>query len=249
MRSTVGPLSPAVYWRRRVVVLGALLLVVILLFVSCGGEDDSKKRGSGKGTAASQAPTPGPDDSSSPEAEPSFTDDKPAGPGVPDPGSSQSGVPDPGPGTAPSGGTGTGTNNNVTAPADGSCADQEITLTPIAASTTIKRNTSVGFRLKIKNVSARSCTRDLGAGAQELYVDQGARKFWSSDTCSTDRSKNVITMRPGSEFEYTVTWNGRQTTKCTGGMPGGDAAPVGQYALRARLDRKISEPVTLTITA
>jgi hypothetical protein len=40
MRSTVGPLPPAVYWRRRALVLGVLLLIVIALFVSCGGEDD-----------------------------------------------------------------------------------------------------------------------------------------------------------------------------------------------------------------
>lgn len=242
MRSTVGPLSPAVYWRRRAVVLGALLLVVILLFVSCGGEDDSNKRGAGKGTAASQVPIPEPEDSSSPEVEPSFTDDKPAGPGAPDPGTT-------GPGTAPSDGTATGTNNNVTAPGDGSCADQEIALTPSTESASVKRGTPVVFRIRIKNISTRTCTRDLGAGAQELYVDQGARKFWSSDTCSTNRSANVTTMQPGAEFEYKITWNGRQTTTCTGGTPAGQAPDAGQYALRARLDRKISEPVILTIAA
>ena len=57
MRTTVGPLPPAVYWRRRAVVLGAVLLVALLWFVSCGGEDDDGNRGTG---ASSQAPTPAP---------------------------------------------------------------------------------------------------------------------------------------------------------------------------------------------
>ncbi|PWU56344.1 hypothetical protein DLE60_26410, partial [Micromonospora globispora] len=35
MRLTVGPLPPAVYWRRRAVVLGAGLLFLIVLLYSC----------------------------------------------------------------------------------------------------------------------------------------------------------------------------------------------------------------------
>ncbi|MGC1213053.1 MAG: hypothetical protein WA890_17525, partial [Micromonospora sp.] len=37
MRLTVGPLPPAVYWRRRAVVLGAGLLFLIVLLYSCSG--------------------------------------------------------------------------------------------------------------------------------------------------------------------------------------------------------------------
>jgi len=37
MNLTVGPLAPAVYWRRRAFVAGALLVVVLLLVYSCGG--------------------------------------------------------------------------------------------------------------------------------------------------------------------------------------------------------------------
>ena len=39
MRLTVGPLPPAVYWRRRAVVLGAGLLFLIVLLYSCTGTD------------------------------------------------------------------------------------------------------------------------------------------------------------------------------------------------------------------
>jgi hypothetical protein len=228
------------------VVLGALLLVVIVLFVSCGGGDDSTKRGSGP---ASKAPAPS-SAAPTPEEEPSFSDAVPnGGPSLPDPKDLESpGNPNPGAGVDPSAGAGsTGNNANVTAPADGSCADQEMSVTPVPASTTTKRGSSLVIRLKIKNISARSCTRDLGAGAQELYIDQGARKYWSSDTCSVDRSSNAQRLQPGAEFEYTVTWNGRQSSKCSAALPAGPAPPAGAYEVRGRLGTKISEPVALTI--
>jgi hypothetical protein len=246
MRSTVGPLSPAVYWRRRAVVLGALLLVVILLFVSCGGNGEDSKRGARNGTSGSQAPTPAPEDSESPEPEPSFGTAKPDEPALPDPDALQSGTPA---APNPSSGTANGTNNNVDAPTNGSCADQAIALSPLPAATTIKTTAQLTIHIKIKNTSPTACTRDLGAGAQELYIDQGARKFWSSDTCSTDRSTNPTKMQPGTDYNFAITWNGHQSNKCQAALPTGPALPPGQYQLRARLDRKISDPVTITVTA
>jgi hypothetical protein len=237
-----------VYWRRRAVVLGALLLAVIVLFVSCGGEDKKPQRG--QGASASLLPTPAPA-GSTPEVETSFSDGEPeADPSLPAPEDLQPADPDDGEGVAPSGGTnGTGTNANVTAPTGTGCGDSEVSLTPMPTATSAKRGTPVVLKLKIKNISARVCTRDLGAGAQELYLDQGARKYWSSDTCNSDRSPNPQRMQPGSEYEYQVTWNGRQSSKCTGAQPAGPAPPQGQYELRARLATKISEPVVLTVTA
>ena len=252
MRTTVGPLPPAVYWRRRAVVLGAVLLVALLWFVSCGGEDDD---GGNRGTgASSQAPAPAPA-GSTPEEEPSFSDAQPgAGPSLPAPEDLQSAQPNPNPGGQPSAGANTGNNANVngnnanvTAPADGSCADQEVSVTPVPAVTTAKRGAPVVIRLKIKNIGTRTCTRDLGAGAQELYLDQGARKYWSSDTCTSDRSSNPQQLRPGAEYEYTVTWNGRQTSKRSAALAAGPAPPPGTYELRGRLGTKVSEPVAMTI--
>ena len=228
-------------------VLGALLLVVIVLFVSCGGEDDNK-RGPG-GTGAQQPSTPT-SASQTPEQEPSFSDATPnGGPALPDPDDLQSPA-NPAPGINPSGGvapTGTGNNANVTAPTDGSCADQEITVTPVPAAASVKRGSPLVIQLKIKNISARVCTRDLGAGAQELYLDQGARKYWSSDTCSADRSSDSLQLQPGVERVFAVRWNGRQSSKCEAGVAAGPAPPPGQYEIRGRLGTKISNPVALTI--
>jgi hypothetical protein len=253
-----------VYWRRRAVVLGAVLLAVIVLFVACTGGDDDKKRGQ---SAASTSPTAtAASSSAAPDETTSFSDDDPGGgpsrpaPDVlesPQPNGSAGAQPGPG-GVQPTGvlptgalptGAGTGQNANVTAPADGSCGDGEVAVTPIPASTTVRRGTKLEIKLKIKNVSARSCNRDLGAQAQELYIEQGARKAWSSDTCSGDSQSGVVSMAAGAEYEYKVTWNGLQATKCSGGLAAGPAPAAGQYELRGRLGTKVSAPVLLSITS
>jgi hypothetical protein len=251
MRSTVGPLPSAVYWRRRAVVLGAVLLSVIVLFVSCSGGDDSKH---GQGTSASQYPTPAPAKSSaSPEDVPSFVDGQPGGgPSLPEPGDLTGPATggdnnDAGTGTGNQGGT--GTNQNVTAPNGNTCTDAEMSVIPVPAATSVKAGTPLEIRLKIKNVGTRTCSRDLGAIAQELYIDQGAQKIWSSDTCSDANQSDVKAIAPGIERDYVVTWNGRMSTKCQGTVAAGPAPPAGVYQIRARLSTKISDPVALAVVA
>ncbi|GAB2582640.1 hypothetical protein Aab01nite_60140 [Paractinoplanes abujensis] len=240
--------------------LGAVLLGIIVLFVSCSGGDDNKgqKQGQTPTSNSSQYPTPEP---GSPE--PSFLDGRPGnnGPSLPAPGDLQSQPSGDDASTEtlpPTGGSGTGTgtgsgadgqNTGVTAPADGSCADAEITVTPIPASTNLKRGQTVQIELKIKNNSQRTCSRDVGADPQELYIDQGARKYWSSDTCSTAKGGDVRQLPPGQELTYKVTWNGRQSNTCAGGSATGPNPPPGQFELRARLGTLVSNPVALTISA
>jgi hypothetical protein len=163
-------------------VLGAVLLGIIVLFVSCsgGGDDDKKKPGS---SAGSQFPTPAPA-SSTPDDEPSLVDVPPGAgnPSLPDPEDLESGaaVATPTGGAIPSGaatGTGTttgGADTNVNVPASGDCTTKEVSVTPIPAVTTLKRGAQVEIRLKIKNVSTRTCNRDVGADLQELYIQSGA---------------------------------------------------------------------------
>ncbi|WP_189080985.1 adhesin [Mangrovihabitans endophyticus] len=271
MRATVGPLPPAVYWRRRAIVLGAVLLGVIVLFVACTGGDDDDKPGAGPASrGASQSAS-----AAAPDEEPSFADVPPgSGPSLPDPDQVSPGTQDGGAG--PDGGTGqdgsgqngdgqngdgqTGTgdggdgsgqadgqNANVDAPADGSCGDSEISVTPVPVTTETDRGSSLVIKLRIKNVGSRTCPRDLGAQAQELYIDQGAHKYWSSDTCSNDRSSAVVELAPGAVREYSVTWNGREATKCTGGLADGPVPDAGEYEVRGRLSTKVSAPVVLTL--
>jgi hypothetical protein len=226
-------------------VLGAVLLGVIVLFMSCSGEDEKDPKTK---NAASQYPTPAPA-SGKPSPDPSFLDDGPGvGQPLPDPADLQ---PQPDddedelPTTAPS----LGANANVTVPTDGSCADAEISVTPIPADTSVRRGTPVGIRLKIKNIGTRTCNRNVGADAQELYLEQGAQKLWSSDPCSTAKGDDVRSFAPGAEREYQVTWNGRQSNQCASGQAAGPLAPAGQYELRGRLGTIISKPVAVTVVA
>jgi hypothetical protein len=248
------------------VVLGALLLGVIVLFVSCsGGDDKGNNRGAGTSSSAPMQPASA---SSTPEDEPSFTNPQPGAgnPSLPDPGDLTAG----GTGTNPSAGTGDDvgddaqggtqggtqgdppggtTDANVNAAAGGACTDAEMSVTPVPAATTVRRGVPVAVRLKIKNISARTCTRDVGADLQELYIGQGAGRIWSSDTCSTVKGSDVRSFPPNGEREYNVTWNGRQSNKCRAGLAVGTAPPAGQYEMRFRLGAKISAPVVLVVTA
>ncbi|WP_433371534.1 adhesin [Actinoplanes sp. CA-142083] len=258
MRATVGPLPSAVYWRRRAVVLGAVLLGIIVLFVSCSGGDKDDQHGKGASSPPqSQLPTPAPANSASPSTEPSFLDGVPGGnqpslPALGDLESPTAGNDDGGAATTATTAPTTaapGQNTNVTAAADGSCADNEMSVAPSAAATSMKRGASLDITLTVKNISTRACSRDVGAGPQELYLDQGARKYWSSDTCSTNKGSDVKQFAPGETRSYKVTWNGRQSSSCTGSQASGPNPPPGQYELRARLGTIVSNPVVITIAA
>jgi len=242
-------------------VLGALLLGVIVLFVSCSGGDDDK--GSNRGTgASSQAPMQPASASSTPDEEPSFTDPGPGAgnPSLPDPGdltASGAGTNPPAggddagdvPGGTQGGTQGGTTDTNVNAAAGGTCTDVEMSVTPVPAATTVRRGVPLPVRLKIKNISARTCTRDVGADLQELYIGQGAGRIWSSDACSTVKGSDVRSFPPNGEREYNVTWNGKQSNKCRAGLAVGTAPPAGQYEMRFRLGAKISAPVALAVVA
>nr|MDT0662682.1 hypothetical protein [Micromonospora sp. DSM 115978] len=237
MRLTVGPLPPAVYWRRRAVVLGAALLFLIVLVYSCTGPG-----GSGA--------DPGP----SPTATPSGGTE-PSGPLlIPETGApSDDEIDDPADVPAPDGqppaAAGDGTVPSVPPPAEGSCTDEEVSVVPAPAQGSVKRGATVELRLKIKNLSSRTCDRDLGSQLQEIYIRVGAQLVWSSDTCSAPGESNVVTLAPGVVHEYQVAWNGKDVTRCAGGVANGPVPAAGDYQVFGRLGTKRSEPVSLTLTA
>jgi hypothetical protein len=231
-------------------VLGAVLLGIIVLFVSCSGGDDKKGQHPNAGSSSAKSKTP----SSAPDTDPSFINDPGNGPALPDPSSIESQPPatagggDGATATLPPS-AGVGANTNVTAPADGTCADTEIVLIPTPAVTTVKRGAPVDLSITIKNVGTRSCSRDVGSDPQELYLSIGARKYWSSDDCSTSNGNDVRAFGPGASRTYKITWNGRQSSSCASGQPAGPNPPPGQFQLRARLGTRVSDPVAITIVS
>ena len=226
MKLTVGPLPPAVYWRRRVVLIGALLLAVLLLTYTCSGAGASSAPwGAAATTTVSATPM---------AADPTSTLLKPTTDGNPAP--TDTGPPTP------------STANTAAAPGStGPCADTEMALYPTPDPSTAKLHQPVRITFRIKNVSNRTCTRDVGADPQELYIQQGNTKMWSSDACEPAHGTDVRTFGPGVEDTFQVSWDGRRTDQ---GCATPRAYPAaGVYQLVGRLASKFSDPVTLTITA
>ncbi|MFE9693510.1 hypothetical protein [Micromonospora sp. NPDC005806] len=242
MRLTVGPLPPAVYWRRRAVVFGAGLLFLIVVLYSCDGSRNTGSPGTRPAATSTAEAAPAPTGSVlTPQT------------GAP---SGDAGGNSGGSDAAQGGPAGGGTRSNdggVGAPAnpvvdDGTCADSEIRVTPVALPATAQQGTVVTLRLKIKNVADRTCSRDVGADLQELFVKSGAEKVWSSDTCGTGKGSDVQSFTPNFERSYELGWNGKYSTRCANGLANGKFAEPGTYQVFARVGTKLSEPVKLTIT-
>jgi hypothetical protein len=101
--------------------------------------------------------------------------------------------------------------------------------------------------IKIKNISDRTCVRDVGAQMQELYMQQGTTKQWSSDACENRGSAaDPVTFPPGHERSYWSMWDGKANARSCTNQPW---LATGTYQLVGRLGTKISEPVTFTVTA
>ncbi|MGI5524321.1 hypothetical protein ACQEUX_25745 [Micromonospora sp. CA-259024] len=241
MRLTVGPLPPAVYWRRRAVVLGAGFLFLIVLLYSCTGSgrpDDGRQAGSTTTSTptstSTSAGSPGP-------SGPVLTPQTGAPPTSADPGATN-----PGPAITSNEqppGSAAGSED------DGTCTNEEISVVSVASPASVQRGAVVDLQLKIQNTSDRTCSRNVGADLQEIFIKSGAEKIWSSDTCGKVKGSDVQSFTPGFVRSYQVAWNGRDTSRCDGnGLAAGPFPPLGTYQVFARVGTKLSAPVKLTVT-
>jgi hypothetical protein len=121
-----------------------------------------------------------------------------------------------------------------------------MSVVPVPEAASVRQGVPFKIALKIKNISNRTCMRDVGASAQELYIQQGTTKMWSSDACDALTGSFIRTFAPSLEIEAYVVWNGRATSQGCANRPW---APVGAYQVLGRLATRFSEPVPLQITA
>jgi len=222
MNLTVGPLPPAVYWRRRALVAGVLVLLILVIAYSCGGSSGSGATGqrSSAHTPATSSPAPNQSELRPQTAAPTSGDPSPSGSA-----STVAGAPPAGPAD----------------PATETCSDAELQVTPAVVRLA---NGTYKATLKIRNTSTRNCKRDVGSKPQELHVLQNGQTVWSSDSCQSGQGdSNVAMLGAGIEYAYDVIWDGTSGAKCTGGSP----LPAGTYQIVAKLDTKVSAPVTFTI--
>ncbi|MET8231104.1 hypothetical protein ABZS77_10550 [Micromonospora sp. NPDC005298] len=241
MRLTVGPLPPAVYWRRRVVVLGAGLLFLIVLLYSCTGSDRTggQPKAGAPPSATSAAPGAGGPGAGGPVLTPQTGAPSVSAPADPD---TTTPSPEITSNTPPLGAAAGSVD-------DGTCTDDEISVTSVAQPATAQRGTVVNLQLKIKNISDRTCSRNVGADLQEIFIKAGAEKVWSSDTCGKAQGSDVQSFTPNFERSYEVGWNGRDTSRCSdNGLAAGPFPPAGSYQVLARVGTKLSAPVKITVT-
>ncbi|GAA1822339.1 hypothetical protein GCM10009682_48320 [Luedemannella flava] len=233
MRLTVGPLPAAVYWRRRAVVLTAIVLVLMVIFYSCSGP-------AGKATTGAAAtPTP------SAEAVEPTASEAVLVPTVEAP-ATTSPAPSPSAFTLPTGGGGA-----TVAAQGGACTDTEMVVTATPASGKAAAGATIDFTIKFRNNSQRSCTRDIGADAQELRLMDGQKVIWSSDDCSPRHGSDVRKFAPDDAVAFTLTWNGKRSRSGTGEKvctAGATAPAIGAYQLVGRLGTAYSSPTALRLT-
>jgi hypothetical protein len=99
--------------------------------------------------------------------------------------------------------------------------------------------------LTVQNVSTATCTRDLGAGQQEVLLYAGTTRLWSSNDCYPGGQRNVRPLTPGQRVTFSVTWSGLSSHPgCTGTR---SRVRPGSYRLVGRLGTLASRPATLTL--
>ncbi|MDI1465941.1 PQQ-dependent sugar dehydrogenase [Catellatospora sp. KI3] len=131
------------------------------------------------------------------------------------------------------------------------CTDDELSVTVVPAWTRLDAGAPLSVTLKVKNSSKRSCSRDIGADLQEVRLQRGAVKIWSSDDCGPAHGTLPARFAPGYERVFQVAWNGESSSKCTKRghqrVPDGGSPDEGDYQLVGRIGSDRSKPVTITL--
>ena len=218
----VGELPARLYWRRRLVVLTVLLAIlggaVWLGLTMLGGRDDDDAAAS-SGTRPLPVPAL---ERVVPTLSAIATPDPPAAQPQ-----AEAEVPAPGP------------------VAGGPCTDEMLGLevrTPGSAAVGSKPT----FELAVANVSAVPCVRALDKGLQEIVMfDGGGTRVWGSNDCFPEASSDLRTLAPGEVVTLPIVWGGL-TSEPTCTAPRAAPAP-GTYALRGRLDTKVSSDASITL--
>ena len=86
------------------------------------------------------------------------------------------------------------------------CADSAIEVTVATDAESYAAGEQPDLTFTVENVSDQTCSRDVGASANELTVTSGGSQIWSSDDCNPGGGADFDTLRPGDRFVQTVSW-------------------------------------------
>ncbi len=211
----VGPLPARVYWVRRAIIAALALLVLLAaswVWGAASGDDPEEVA-----LPVTSSPAASPSDSASPAGSSS-----PSASNSPSPTASASPSP-----------TASKSEAKV-------CADSVIAVTAKSDRTTYASGQNPKFTLTITNTSKKTCTRDVGQKANELFVKQGDTLIWSSDHCAPGGSAKVVSLPAGQSYVTGVAWSRTESSKGCPKNP--DDAPPGTYALTGRNLTVVSKP-------
>lgn len=105
---------------------------------------------------------------------------------------------------------------------------------------------NVSISATIRNTGSTTCLRDVGADANEVYIQaaDSKREVWSSDRCPSASGSAVVEMLPGSQYRIRLEWNGTSNpTQCN---RFGAHVPAGEYLVIARNEKAKSKPAVIS---
>ena len=100
----------------------------------------------------------------------------------------------------------------VPAVAEGECSDADTSIRVEVDRETTAVGEGVHINMVVKNISAKTCKRDVGSGANEVTVISGPALIWSTDHCNPNTDKDLVELAPGQEWNVKVVWIGKQTS-------------------------------------
>lgn len=125
------------------------------------------------------------------------------------------------------------------------CPDSALQVTVGPRVTTYEVGQEPIFDLRVRNVSAVSCIRDLGAGQQEVVVNRGTQRLWSSNDCYPSTEKSPQLLRPGVQETSSVTWSGLGSRPdCAGKRV---RVGAGTYTVVARVGTAVTRRTPFTL--
>ena len=241
MLHPVGPLPASVYWRRRVLAFAGGTAVIVLLGSLLGGGGGGTPAGASSSTSTSPAATGSDLPTGSSSASDTPLPVGQSGVGETD----QAAGTDTAEPTATAATAATTSSPPPTAAPPAPCQDTALRLTVRPAAAAYRVGDEPVIRLTVQNISATTCTRDLGAAQQEVLLYSGTTRLWSSNDCYPGGQQHTQALLPREDATFSVTWSGLSSRPgCTGIRT---RVGPGRYQLVGRLGTLRSPPATLTL--
>jgi hypothetical protein len=244
---TRGPLPARVYWvRRLVVLLVALLLVVGIARLLGGGSDAADPQADAAANVAAAAST-------TPSATPSTTPSTAlsTGPSI-GLGGSPADLSAPPATVGTVGPSASGAPTQALAAPQGTCADDDVTVTPQVPRAVAGR--TVRIVLLLRTMTAEACTWHTGRQSVAVDITSGKDAIWSSRECPRAIPVTDVVVRRDVTSRIPVFWNARRSDETCSrftewAMPGFyhvTAAALGAEPADAQFE--LTTPVAGTVT-